>query len=67
MQEAVNLRRPRVQEAASRNSRALGRGDQDSKEKGKEKGTGEQTPPTLKKSKRHRRESPKVNKNLSCK
>jgi hypothetical protein len=63
VQEAVNLRRPRVQEAASRNSRALGRGDQDSKEKG----NGEQTPPTLKKSKRHRRESPKVNKNLSCK
>jgi hypothetical protein len=61
-QQAVNRRRPHVGEAVSRNSRPLGPGDQDNKEQG----DGEQTPPTLKKSTRRRRESPKVNNNFSC-
>ena len=56
-QQAVDRRRPHVRDPVSRNSRPLGPGDQDNKEQR----DGEQTPPTLKKSIRRRRESPKVN------
>ena len=52
-QQAVNRRRPHVRDAVSRNFRPLAPGDQDS-------GDREETPPTLKKSTRRRRESPEV-------